>query len=742
MTRDTARRLHYRLGKDMPWLLARLVTAVSGVSLLLWAATNPVFRTDGGFPTSSICLPLSVGLALLVGSALASGSHRVFAAWLTLFIVGQAVSLQLIVAGANVHYQHYVPLESALDGPERFLLLFLAFQLAVVVAAGRGLWPIGVNWLKATLGGSRLVLGAVFLVLIAAVPSNGLIAYGQELCVALVAQLGSTASLCLAVRSLSLDSLGKMRRWLDALLSRVAPAQRSKMVIDGFAAMSATWVVVVAALLCLFAYERHPHVPDELAYLFHARYFSEGLLTMPAPPVPAAFDLDLMQMTADRWYSPVPPGWPMMLSVGAFFDAAWLVNPILGGLSVLLTYLLLQGIANRRLARLTVVLLCFSPWYLFMAMNFMTHMATLTWALVGAVSVVMVQRTGRVSWSLAVGAAIGATSLIRPLDGALVGILFGPWMLGLGGRRLSRRLAAAAAVGACAVGSIALLYNLALTDAATTFPIMAYADARAGVGSNALGFGPDRGFGWAIDAFPGHTPLEAVLNTALNLFALNVELFGWASGSLVLVTVFVLSRRTRSFDHVMLASLGAVMLGHCFYWFSGGPDFGARYWFLASVPLAALAARAVETFALSAPGTDRAPDNALRLIVAVGLLCLSTLLTFVPWRAIDKYHNYRRMQPGIQQLAADADFGRSLVLIQGNRDEDYASAAAYNPIDLSAPVPIYVWSRDDHVTEEVLAVYRDRPVWIVNGPSLTGSRYVIERGPVSAAELLVELRGR
>ncbi len=138
----------------------------------------------------------------------------------------------------------------------------------------------------------------------------------------------------------------------------------------------------------------------------------------------------------------------------------------------------------------------------------------------------------------------------------------------------------------------------------------------------------------------------------MNLFAVNVELFGWVTGSLLLLITFGMLGRLRGFDYMMLLAVVAIMAGHFFYWFSGGPDFGARYWFLTIVPLAALAARALSSFGHAVNST-------------AALLCLITLVTFVPWRAIDKYHNFRGLRPGIERLTAANSFGRSLVLVKG-----------------------------------------------------------------------------
>ena len=124
-------------------------------------------------------------------------------------------------------------------------------------------------------------------------------------------------------------------------------------------------------------------MPDEVIYLLHARYFAAGMTSMPVPPVVPAFELDLMTYEPPRWFSPVPPGWPAVLAVGALLGVPWLVDPVLAGISVFLAYALLKHVYPLRTARYATALLAASPWFLFLGMSFMTHMLTLTCALCG-----------------------------------------------------------------------------------------------------------------------------------------------------------------------------------------------------------------------------------------------------------------------------------------------------------------------------------------------------------------------
>jgi hypothetical protein len=330
-------------------------------------------------------------------------------------------------------------------------------------------------------------------------------------------------------------------------------------------------------------------------------------------------------------------------------------------------------------------------------------------------------------------------------------------------------------------GSTALLYNRLITGDPTSFPIMVYADQFFGPNTNALGFGPDRGMGWAIDPYPGHSPRDAVINANLNTASINVEMLGWSIGSLLIAGVMVFSGALRRSDYLMLGVIAAVFIPHFFYYFSGGPDFAARYWFLMIVPGVALTARGIQFLegkfsaspdahpSTSSGRTDfpadgehiggvypepgrRAQGRPVELrsryisepssnasswvTAAVVALSVLALVNYFPWRSLDKYHDFRGMRPDVRVLAQEYNFGRSLVLVRGERHPDYASASIYNPLDLQADAPVYVWDRSPEVRAKVLEVYADRPVWLVDGPTVTHAGYQVVDGPLPASALL------
>ena len=716
----------------------QFLIGAAGLVVLAGVGADAALRNHEGYVTGAVCLSLAVSAALIVLACSLLGRLRTFALWFALAVVGQAVTLQMIDAGQLIHYQHYKPF-TRLVMEHPLLLTFLGVQTILVASGFKLHWPLVRTWVRNRFKIWPLT-GVGLLVFFAnAAVSREVSFYVAELFFAGIVQTVNLANVVLMVWALPDETLVALKRRSDKWFGQPEDADRGPRVegrgsktcpelgrriqnalVDRFALLAALWVTVVATLLALFSYQRHPHLADEVGYLYHARYFAAGMLTMPAPPVPEAFNIDLMNYEIDKWYSPVPPGWPMMLALGVLLGVPWLINPLLAGINILLTYVFLRELYDRRSARIAVFLLCVSPWYIFMAMNFMTHTFTLTCALAAGVALARAKKTGKSIWGWISGIAVGIGSLIRPLDGMIAAGLLGLWAIGLGGRCLRVLSIVGLVLGAVVTGALQLLYNAILTGHPTVFPLNAYLDKYYGPNRNAFGFGAERGLGWAIDAYPGHSPIESVINANLNISSVNAELFGWSTGSLVFIALILFSRAMRKSDYLMLAVVAAVVGTYSLYWFSGGPDFGARYWYLVIVPCVALTVSGIRFLENAFHRTTaNSTTNRTRVLAAVLSMCILTILNYFPWRAIDKYFHYLRMRPDIRYMAKEYRFGRSLVLIRGDRYPDYASAAIYNPLDLRADATVYAWDRSPEIRTSVIKAYSDRPVWFVDGPTVT-----------------------
>jgi hypothetical protein len=714
----------------------RFILFALGLFLLIWPFLDTQFRDLENNFTGLLCLPLSVGVGSLIVAFTLGGLWQRSGFWFVLAMVGQAISLQLVNAGWQLRYQHYRPFEQIILNTAGILLIaFFVIQAMLVLIGLRSSLAGIVVWGRRNLRTWQILLIASFFIISTTTVSHSIAVYIQEWAFAVFIQALSLATIVLAALTIPQGSIIGISRLLSALFGDlsvggiVEPGRP-----DRFAVSAAAFVTILAAVLCIYSYERHPHVPDEVAYLTQANLFASGALTMTAPLVPEGFETYLMMGDGDRWYPVPPPGWPTILAIGALLGLPWLVNPFLAGINVLLTYVLLRELYPRSFARISIFLLALSPWYIFLGMSFMTHMFSLTCALVAAIGVAWSRRDGKAIWAVLGGMAIGMISMVRPLEAVAMAGLLGLWAIGLGGKRLKLTGIAGLVLGSIVVGGLGLAYNAALTGNPLEFPINVYTDEHFGKNSNAYGFGPDRGMGWEHDPYLGHGPVDALVNTNLNVSALNTELFGWSIGSFLLVAAGVCLGRLRRRDYLMIAVIVVIYLLHFFYYFSGGPDFGARYWFLMVVPLVVLTVRGVQK--LASRFDEQFEAGGTRVYATVLALCLISVITFIPWRAIDKYHNFRGMRPDIRYLADVYGFDRSLVLIEGNKHPDFDSAMIYNPLDFRENVPIYAWDRDLSTRKKLLTAYSDRSVWFVKAPSITNRGYEVVAGPLPAKELL------
>ena len=489
--------------------------------------------------------------------------------------------------------------------------------------------------------------------------------------------------------------------------------------------LAAGLTVAFAALLSGTVFDRIPHIPDEVAYLIQAKYLAHGLIALPSLSAPGALDVIHTLDQGGRWFGIFPPGWPALLAIGVRAGAPWLMNPLLAGCTVLVSHRLLERLYGLRTANLVAALLALSPWFVYSGASLMSHTASI---LAGVLALHAAVRLSDDQSSVAAGVvgglALGWLVLIRPFDGILVGLLIAGWLCWRLKARVWSRRPLTVAILAVAVGSLQLPYNHALTGDSFRTPITEYFDTKYYPGANRLGFGTSVGnVGWGNDVLPGHSPLQALINANWNAHLTQLELFGWACGSLLFALVF-LGRGTwyrSSADSLLVGLLAVTVIGYGLYWYSGA-DFGPRYWSQALVPLTALSVRGM--LLLNATSAS---------VPWMRLAALSSCIGFplmVGWRGAEKYHNYRGVTSGIATVARTNHFARDLVLIRGDKFSDYAGGIVLNPGRWTDDQTLFLRYVGGEDLAKLRAGFPTRRVWIVDGASITGSGPRVVAGPL------------
>jgi len=81
-----------------------------------------------------------------------------------------------------------------------------------------------------------------------------------------------------------------------------------------------------------------PHISDEVIYQFQAKALAGGKLYFAPPPEKEFFTFIHSIVDGEKWYGVLNPGWPGILALGYVAHTPWLVNPLLGALTLVILF--------------------------------------------------------------------------------------------------------------------------------------------------------------------------------------------------------------------------------------------------------------------------------------------------------------------------------------------------------------------------------------------------------------------
>jgi hypothetical protein len=117
-----------------------------------------------------------------------------------------------------------------------------------------------------------------------------------------------------------------------------------------------------------------PSSGDEYVYLYQAATLAAGRLWNPTPPAPELFGFNYIASENGRTYGSFPPGWPLLLALATETRIPlWLVNPLLGSVTIVLVFLLGQALYGARVGMIAAALTATSPFFLFNAASYFSH---------------------------------------------------------------------------------------------------------------------------------------------------------------------------------------------------------------------------------------------------------------------------------------------------------------------------------------------------------------------------------
>jgi hypothetical protein len=192
-----------------------------------------------------------------------------------------------------------------------------------------------------------------------------------------------------------------------------------------FTIFSVTFLVVF--YYTYFHLDHVPRVVDEAGYMFQAKIFASGHLSVPAPDYINYLDfpgIALFRDTTKVYHRPGFPGLPLLLALGMKVNAPWIIPPLLMGTAFVFIFLTGLELFSRWVAWGSVLLGLTSPWITVLGASFMPHGAELCFGIMFMFFQIKFLQTGR--WCHAIGASVafGIEVLVRPFTSFCLAIPF------------------------------------------------------------------------------------------------------------------------------------------------------------------------------------------------------------------------------------------------------------------------------------------------------------------------------
>ncbi len=344
----------------------------------------------------------------------------------------------------------------------------------------------------------------------------------------------------------------------EKILSWPLKANRVKVATTVIIALSLTSSVLVATI----TFDRFPNSADEYAYLYQAETYSRGELWERPHPEADFFTYNHIAQKDNKRAGRFPPGWPVLLSVAFLLDMPpYLVNPILGVLTLLLIYRYAKRFYNETVAFWATVSVGLTSYFIFNNASFFSHTSCML-VTVGFVFAVGVHlEKSDILHAVLAGFCLGMMVIIRYYTALLIFVPFVAYII------FHRRISAVTTFFWMGVGLLPpilflLWYNYSITgNAMMPVTMWAYQD-------EALGF------------VRGHTWAKGVEHVVRWMFMFVY----WCSPALLIMYGTFLVRKggvgsQRPQDYVYLL----LIIGYFFYYEIGGNQYGPRY-FLEAFP--------------------------------------------------------------------------------------------------------------------------------------------------------------
>jgi hypothetical protein len=499
--------------------------------------------------------------------------------------------------------------------------------------------------------------------------------------------------------------------------------------------ISRHWADILAFLLAIAGFlasaqvtqrvfEGIPHIEDEIAYVWQAKAFVEGHLTISSP---AHYSSTIVPFIVDyqgERFSKYPPGWPALLSVAIRLGTRAWINPLLAGLGVWLTYLLGKRFFSEFVGLLAAGLTVTSPFFLMNSGSLLSHPFGLVLSSLFALGWlesfwddktaknIEGSAQSKKQWTSTIisAVALGVLILTRPMTALAVStplVIHGLYLIFHSDIRKRLRLLVFSIMAILFVG-LYLLWQYSLTGNALLNPYT-------------LWWPYDKvGFGIGYGRVPGgHTLNLAWINLRNSLSAGSYDLFGWGSFSWIFLPFGLWATRRNPKGLLLGSVVVSSLLLYTTYWI-GATLYGPRYYYESLFSLTLFSAAGIAWLAgwPARMGVsfvrfmDWRKLRPLLVILLLGVLVGINLLLYMPIRLGGMYGLYNIeladqkpfLTPAAQSITP------ALIVVHTSRWMEYGALLDLEDPELSTPF-IFAWSISPSIDAKLSNDFPSRTVY-------------------------------
>jgi Dolichyl-phosphate-mannose-protein mannosyltransferase len=434
---------------------------------------------------------------------------------------------------------------------------------------------------------------------------------------------------------------------------------------------------IVPVFIAFVVLDRFMNSGDEYNYVFIADTLAHGRLYWPAAPVEGVFSSFWFIERDGKWVSMFPPGWPALLAIGGKLGSPyWLLNPLLGMVSILLVYLLGKKTVSPQTGLAAAAVYAISLFYLFNSGSYFAHIACVTFLLGFALCVVQAEEGRHWLWLVLAGLCVAIAFTTRYYPVVLV---FGAFTVHTVLRRRALATLPWLFLGAAPIAVLFLMYNYMVFGHAFSI-----------------------GHHWQQEM-----PIGLRLNLLLGLRVTVVrvlELLNWTSPVFLLLyaaaLIYLLRLKSlRFYDYFF----PVVVFGFAFFLISGGNRYGPRYLFDAYPFMVLTTVAGVDAFV-----THHAGFWARFARHGLWVTCLYSVCAF-PFVSLH-FNRIVTERQDLYRLVQEMRLHNAVVIVESSTSPLWPMLIkdlTRNPPTLQAPV---LYARNTTI-DQLQGLFSDRSIW-------------------------------